>query len=127
MYHPCVSDISCLGTRNRNKTAKVPNPRESIGTVHLERTRGRRSALSGRVPTGKRPSELRPSGYRRSREREFCALQNRDARFPDRDKGGPQKRSREKRTGGRRNRDSTYRESRGIMLFGIEKSETPTG
>jgi hypothetical protein len=123
---PNVSDISCLGTRNRNKTAKVPNPRESIGTVHLERTRGRRSALSGRVPTGKRPSELKPSGYRRSREREFCALQNRDTRFPDRDEGGPQKRSREKRTGGRRNRDSAYRESRGLMLFGIASAETPT-
>jgi hypothetical protein len=65
-------------------------------------------------------------GYQRSREREFCALQNRDTRFPDHDEGGPQKRSREKRTGGRRNRDSTYRESRGLMLFGIASAETPT-
>jgi hypothetical protein len=81
---PNVSDISCLGTRNRNKTAKVPNPRELIGTVHLERTRGRRSALSGRVPTGKRPSELKPSGYRGSRGRVIRALQNCDPRNPDR-------------------------------------------
>jgi hypothetical protein len=79
---PNVSDISCLGTRNRNKTAKVPNPRELIGTVHLERTRGRRSALSGRVPTGKRPSELKPSGYRGSRGRVIRALQNCDPRNP---------------------------------------------
>jgi hypothetical protein len=62
-----VSDISCLGTRNRNKTTKVPNPRELIGTVHMEMTRGRRSALSGRVQTGKRPSESKPSGYQGSR------------------------------------------------------------
>jgi hypothetical protein len=30
-------------------------------------------------------------GVSENREREFCALQNRDTRFPDEDEGGPQK------------------------------------
>jgi hypothetical protein len=89
-----VSDISCLGTRNRNKTAKVPNPRELIGTVHLERMRGRRSALSGRVPTGKRPSEFKlieKSGFLEAREPLHQTLRYRDTRYPDTKSVGPQK------------------------------------
>jgi hypothetical protein len=50
----------------------------------MERTRGRRSTLSGRVPTGKRPSELKPSGYRGSRGRVIRALKNCDPQNPDR-------------------------------------------
>jgi hypothetical protein len=48
-----------------------------------------RLGSSNQIGTGVSLSAYQGSGE--NREREFCALQNRDTRFPDEDEGGPQK------------------------------------